>query len=176
MQRNWKEKNVDLAQLITRIGDFFKMKDFEAVRGEIPTGYQILARGSPYFKIGGEVSVTVEGKPDDFTVGFEFCTDKKKSDFPHSIFLESMIIGGYFLSKRLKSEEAWLNLKKEFWRHVENTVLQLGNSMRNSAHSEEAIRKVTQDKGIITAESRVEAEVETEKDNPKKTRKSRMVR
>lgn len=132
MQRNWKEKNVDLALLTNRLGDFFKVKDFEAVQGEIPTGYQIFAEHSPYFKMSGYVGVTVEGKPDDFTVDFKLCPDKKKPDFPHSILLESMLIGGYFLSRRLKSEETLLNLEKDFWRHVENAVLQLSNSAHPS--------------------------------------------
>jgi hypothetical protein len=137
MHKNWKEKNVDLALLTTRIGDFFKAKDFEAVKGGIPTGYQIFAEDSPYFKIIGYVSVTVEGKPDDFTVELELCTDKKKRSLPHSVFLESMLFGGYFISRRLKSEESWLMLGKEFWGHVENAVLQLTNSAKNSAHSSE---------------------------------------
>lgn len=137
MHKNWKEKNVNLALLITRIGDFFKAKDFEAVKGEIPTGYQILAESPPYFKRSEYVSVTVEGKPDDFTVKLELCADKKRRTFPHSIILESMIFGGYFISRRLKSEEVWLRLEKEFWRHVENAVLQLSNSARNSALSPE---------------------------------------
>ena len=92
------------------------------MKGEIPTGYQIFAGDSPHFKINGYVSATVEGTSDDFTVNFELCTDKKKRDLPHSIFLEQMIFGGYFISRRLKSEEAWLKLEKEFWRHVENAV------------------------------------------------------
>jgi len=137
MQRNWKGKNIDLELLAARIGDFFKVKNFEAVKGEIPTGHQIFAEGSPHFKINGYVSVTIEGKPEDFAVNLEQCTDKKKRDFPHSIFLESMFIGGYFISRRLKSEEAWLKLEKEFWRHVENAVLQLSNSAKDPAQLSE---------------------------------------
>jgi len=137
MHRNWNGKNVDLALLTTRIGDFFKVKDFEAVKGEIPTGYQIFAENSPHYKMNGYVSVTVEGKPDDFIVEFKLCTDKKKPAFPHSVLLESMILGGYFVSRRLKSEESLLMLEKDFWRHVENAVLQLGNSAKNSAHLSE---------------------------------------
>jgi hypothetical protein len=133
MHKNWKEKNVDLALLTTRIGDFFKVNDFEAVKGTISTGYQIFAENSPYFKINGYVSVTIEGTPEDFTVNFELCTDKKKRDLPHSIFLESMFLGGYFILRRLKSEEAWLKLEKEFWRHVENAVLRLSNYAKDSA-------------------------------------------
>jgi len=137
MHRNWKEKSVDLALLTTHIGDFFKVKDFEAVKGKIPTGYQIFAADSPYFRIRGYVSATIEGKPDDFTIGLEFCTDRNKPPFPHPILLESMIFGGLFLSRRLKAEESWFRLENEFWRHVENAVLRLSNSAKNSAHSSE---------------------------------------
>lgn len=137
MQRNWKGKNVDLALLTTHIGNFFKAKDFEAIKGEKPNGHQIFAEDSPYFKINGYVSVAVEGTPNNFIVNFELCTEKKKRAFPHSILLESMIFGGYLLSRRLKSEEAWIKLKKEFWRHVENAVLHLSNSAKTSAYSSE---------------------------------------
>jgi len=128
MQKRWKGKKVNLALLTTRIGDFFKVKNFEAIKGKTPTGYQIFAERSPYFKIVGYVSVTVEGTPNDFVVKFDFCTNREKHSFPRSIFLETMLFGGYLLSRRLKSEEAKLKLEKEFWGHVENVVLQLGNS------------------------------------------------
>lgn len=137
MQKNWKGKNVDLPLLTTRIGDFFKAKDFEAIKGKIPTGYQIFAEDSPHFKINRHVSATIEGTPENFTVNFELCNNKKRRRFPHSIFLESMILGGYFTLRRLKSEEAWLKLEKEFWRHVENVVLQLSDSAKTSAHPSE---------------------------------------
>ena len=127
MQRNWTKKNVDLALLTTRIGDFFKEKDFEAVKGEIATGCQILADDSPHFKIRGYVSVTIEGKPQDFTVKLEYCGNNKKRSW-FSPFLLHMLGGGYFFLQQLKSEEAWIKLEKEFWRHVENVVLQLTNS------------------------------------------------
>jgi len=122
MQRNWTNKNVDLALLTARIGDFFKKKDFEAIKGETPTGYQILAEDSPYFKIQGYVSVTIEGKPEDFIVKLDHCV-KRKRHSRFSPFLEYMLVGGYFISRRLKSQEALIKLKGEFWKHVENAVL-----------------------------------------------------
>jgi len=131
MHKSWEEKNVDLALLTSRIGDFFRVKDFEAVRGTIPTGYQIFAEDSPYFKINGYISVTVEGTPGNFTVDFKLCTDKKKRDLPHSMFLESMLFGGHFILRRLRSEDAWLKLENEFWRHTENVVLSLSNSAKD---------------------------------------------
>jgi len=137
MQRNWTGKNVDLASLTTHIGDFFKANDFEAVKGEIPTGYQIFAGDSLKFKVHGHVSVTVEGTPDNFTVKFEQSKSKKKRDFPHPMFLEQMILGGGLILRRMKSEEAWLKLEKEFWRHVENAVLQLSDSAKPPVNSSE---------------------------------------
>jgi len=133
MQQRWKEKDVNLELLTTRIGDLFKAKDFEAIKGKTSTGYQILAEDSPYFKIDGYASVTVEGTPDDFVVTFDLCTDRKKHTFLPSIFFETIFFTGYFLTRKLKSEEAWLKLEKEFWRHVENVVLQLTNSTKFSA-------------------------------------------
>jgi len=135
MKKRWKGENIDLSLLTTRIGDFFKANDFEAIRKETLKDHQILAEDSPHFKIDGYVSVTVEGRPEDFTVKFDLCTNRV---FPlRSIFLETMIFGGYFFSKTLKSEEVGIKLEKEFWRHVENVVLQLGNSAKISAEKYE---------------------------------------
>lgn len=127
MQRSWTKKNVDLALLTAHIGDFFKEKDFEAIKGEIPTGYQILAEDSPYFRIQGYVNVTIEGKPEDFTVKLDHCGKKGKHSW-FSPFLLGMFGGGYLLLQQLKSKEAWTKLEKQFWKHVENVVLQLTNS------------------------------------------------
>jgi hypothetical protein len=132
MQRHWKEKNVDLALLTTRIEDFFKEKNFDAIKGEVPTGYQILAEDSPFYKIIGHVSVTIEGNPDDFTVEFELSEERKKHSLPRGIFFESMFFGGYLTLRRLKSSEAWVKLGEDFWSHVENAVLQLTDSAQSA--------------------------------------------
>lgn len=137
MQKSWKGKNVDLALFTAHVGEFFKARDFEAVKGEIPNGYQIFAEDSPYFKMNGYVSVTVEGRPDDFVVKYDLCTSKGKRAFHYLSFLETMLFGGFFLSRRLKSEEDRLRLEKEFWRHVENVVLRLSNSAEPSVYSSE---------------------------------------
>lgn len=131
MQKNWKERNVDLELLTTRIGDFFKTKDFEAIRGEIPTGYQIFAEDSPYFKIDGYVSVAIEGNPNDFVVKFDLCKKSRRRFAMSGILSETIFLGGYLLSRRLKTEEEWLRLEKEFWRHLDNVLLFLGNSAKS---------------------------------------------
>jgi len=127
MQRSWTGRNVDLALLTKFIADFFKEKDFEAIKGQTPTGYQILAEDSPYFRLQGYVSVTIEGRPEDFAIKLDLCT-KKKKHFRLSPFLLSMFGYGYFHLQELKSDEALMKLEKEFWLHVENDVLHLTNT------------------------------------------------
>jgi len=127
MQRSWTGRNVDLALLTKRIGDFFKEKDFEAIKGQTPTSYQILAEDSPYFRLQGYVSVTIEGRPENFTIKLDLCA-KKKKHLRLSPFLLNMFGFGYFHLQELRSDEAWMKLEKEFWRHVENVVLHLTNT------------------------------------------------
>lgn len=132
MQKNWTEKNIDLALLATRIGEFFKEWDFEAVKGEIPTGYLIVAQESPYFKIDGYVSMAIEGNPNDFVVKFDLCKKSGRQFVKWGILLETMFLGGYLLLRNLKSEEDWLRLEKEFWRYVDNVLPSLDNSAKSS--------------------------------------------
>ena len=134
MKKRWTNKNVDLALLTTHTGMFFKERGFEAIKGEKPTGFHIFAENSPHFRLDGYVSVTIEGKPNDFTVKLELCNKRKKRTFT-PILLTTMFFGGYFLSKRLRSEEDWMKLEKEFWKHLDNIMLYLNNSTGNSGRS-----------------------------------------
>lgn len=127
MERRWDNKNVDLELLTTYIGEFLKNKDFEAMKGQIPTGYQIFAENSPHFKLNGYISIAIEGKPNDFTVRLELCGAKKRNPI-EPVLLTTMFFGGYLLKRRLKSEEDWIKFKKEFWMYVNNAVLHLSNS------------------------------------------------
>jgi len=122
MEKRWTNKNVDLTLLTSRIGDFFKEKNFGAVKGETAEGYQILAEGSSCFKLDGYVSVTVEGKSDDFTIKLELPkAEKKHSSLP--IMLTTMFLGGYLLKTRLRFEEEWNRFQKEFWTYVDSLIL-----------------------------------------------------
>lgn len=134
MEKRWMNKNVDLVLLTTHIGNFFKERDFGAIKGETSAGYYIFAENSSHFRLDGYVSIAIEGSPDDFTVKLKLCTERKKHSFT-PILLTTMFLGGYFLSKKLKSEENWMKLEMEFWRHMDNVMLYLNNSMGDSARS-----------------------------------------
>ena len=121
MEKRWTNKNVDLVLLTTRIGDFFKERSFEAIKGETAAGYHIFAQGSPRYRLGGYVSVTIEGKPDDFTVKLELPkAEKKHSSTP--ILLTTMFLGGYLLKTRLRFEEDWNRFQKEFWSYLDGLI------------------------------------------------------
>ena len=121
MEKRWTNKKVDLALLTSRIGDFFKENNFGAVKGETAEGYQILAEGSPCFKLDGYVSVTIEGKPDDFTVKLELPKAEKKHSFT-PVLLTTMFLGGYFLKTRLRFEEDWNRFNNEFWSYLDGLI------------------------------------------------------
>lgn len=132
MRKNWRNRNINLELLATCIGNFFKEKDFEAVKGKTSTGYQILADDSPFFKLDGHVDVIIEGQPGSFDIELDLRKGKGRS-FGVSPFLMSMFGGGYFFLRKLKSEESWMKLEKEFWRYVENNLPNLTNSAKSSS-------------------------------------------
>ncbi|MEM3459530.1 MAG: hypothetical protein QXN36_01880 [Candidatus Bathyarchaeia archaeon] len=131
MQKSWTDRNVNLELLVDQIGEFFKEKDFNAVKGTTDKGYQIFADDSKYYKIDGYVSVSIEGKPEKFSITFELCKEEHKRKLPASIMLVTMFGGGYFLRKQLKSDEEWLKLKRDFWIYVDKTVSNLTNTMQD---------------------------------------------
>jgi hypothetical protein len=128
MQRRWVGKNVNLAALTSHIGDFFKTRDFEAIRGETSNGYQILASNSPHFRLEGHVSVSIDGNPGDFVVEFDLCNGQKRRDYLLPNPITRMFIGGYLSLRKMKSEETWTKLEKELLQYVENAVLGLAGS------------------------------------------------
>jgi hypothetical protein len=121
MEKRWTGKNVDLALLTTGIGDFLKEKQFEAIKGETASGYHIFAQGSLDYRLGGYVTVTIEGKPDDFTVKLEFSKENEKRSLS-TMWLTTMFLSGYFLKAKLRAEEDWTKFKKDFWTCLDNLV------------------------------------------------------
>jgi len=107
--------------LAIRISEFFKDKDFEAVKGKVKNGYQILASDSPFYKLNGCVSVIIEGDSNGFSISFNL--DVEKEDFRISPFLMSFFGGGYLFLRRIRAKEDSFKLEKDFWRYVEKVVL-----------------------------------------------------
>jgi hypothetical protein len=121
MERRFADRNFDIARLATHIGEFFKKYDFEATKESLENGYRIEATDSSIFKMEGFVAVTIEGNPNELVIRLEQSGAENKRPMP-SIFLTTAFGGGYFLLKRLKSEENWMKFQREFWKYVENSI------------------------------------------------------
>jgi len=130
MERKWANKQVDLKLLTTELAKFIKERNFEAIKGESPTGFQIFAEHSTVYRFNECAEISVEGKPSDFKVSLVSC--KKKRSLYRPFFMETMFFGGWLLNRRLRSEEDWLKFEKDFWRYADNAVLRLTNSSSRS--------------------------------------------
>jgi hypothetical protein len=123
VHKNWKDLNVDLSNLVQKTIQFFESNEFNNVTAlKTETGYQVIAGDSKRYKMGNDVSVTVEGKPNDFTVSLTSCKEEKKYGLP--LILTSMFGGGYFLLKNFRSEEAMQKLERDFGEKIEGIVAQ----------------------------------------------------
>jgi len=122
MQRSWSKKNVDLKLLAEEIGEFFKDNDFEVVVNETKSGYQLLAKGSPNYEINGQISVAVDGKPEEFSIKLEL---ERKQTKLHGILLPTLFGGGYLLRQQFNADEAWIEFRRDFWQHVDRIVTYL---------------------------------------------------
>lgn len=124
MQRNWRDLNVNLSNLVQKIIQFFESKEFNDVTAlETETGYQVIAGDSKFYKMENDVTVTIEGKPDDFTVSLTSCREARaRATLP--LILTSMFGGGYFLLKNFRSEEAMQKLERDFREKMDSMIAQ----------------------------------------------------
>jgi len=130
MHRDWHDRNVDLNSLQEKIADFFNDNDFDVAIVQTQNGYQLTAKGSPTYSVGGLILVTIEGKPEEFSIRLEL-QKKPPSKLMSSPILLTLIGGGYFLSQRLKADDAWLKFKNGFWQNIERIVTDLSRSRVN---------------------------------------------
>ena len=123
MQTSWKGQNVNLANLVQKIIQFFESNRFDNVTAlKTETGYQVIAGDSNRYKMENDVSVTVNGMPDDFSVSLTSCKQEKKFALP--LILTSMFGGGFFVLKDLKSDEAMQKLERDFRAKIGNMIEQ----------------------------------------------------
>ncbi len=123
VHKNWKDLDVNLSNLVQKTIQFFESNEFDNVTAlKTETGYQVIAGNSKRYKMENDVSVTVEGKPDDFTVSLTSCKEEKKYGLP--LILTSMFGGGYFLLKNFRSEEAMQKLERDFGEKIKGIIAQ----------------------------------------------------
>jgi hypothetical protein len=115
--------NVSLSSLVKEIIQFFESKEFNNVTAlETETGYQVIAGDSKHYKIEKDVSVTIQGKANDFTISLTSNTEERRPSLP--LILTSMFGGGYFLLKNFRSEEAMQKLERDFRERISKMIEQ----------------------------------------------------
>jgi hypothetical protein len=132
MHKEWRGLNVDLSNLTNEVIQFFESRKFNNVTAlRTEKGYEVIAGDSKHYKMESDVSVTIEGKADNFSINLTSCSGNKKTA-PSSnsmglpLMLASMFGAGYFLLKGFRSEEAMLKLERDFTQRIGSMVERSG--------------------------------------------------
>ena len=113
MQTTLRGLNVNLSSLVQKIIQFFESEEFSNVTAfETERGYEIVAKDSKHYKMSNGASVTIEGRPDEFTVTMASTKKDKGPAIP--LMLAHMFGGGYFALKEIHSDEAMRKLEEKF--------------------------------------------------------------
>ena len=120
METCYQSRNVDLSHLNERLVSFFKKKGFRTNVEKSTNRYMITARSTHAHEIFGVVIVSIFGNSNNFVVKFESgARSTALIKFGH---LTSLLGGGNFFLRGLKSREAEERLERKFWVYVEETI------------------------------------------------------
>ncbi|MEM3875049.1 MAG: hypothetical protein QXU45_07960 [Candidatus Bathyarchaeia archaeon] len=120
MQKSWTSQNISIQTLTEEITKFLEREDFDLTVYQEEEGYLIIATNSPKYGIEGDIAIQIHGNPNNFSIRIE--NKKERSEYKIPPLLATMFGGGYFLLKRLKTEEKYIEFTREFWRNV-NKIL-----------------------------------------------------
>ncbi|MDI6846516.1 MAG: hypothetical protein QMD23_00050 [Candidatus Bathyarchaeia archaeon] len=116
MERRCLNKNVDAKLIADNVTKFFSENGFELLTvTKTKNGYEICAGNSSHYKIRGCVFVNVERGEEEVSITLELRVNGKGRRTLYPIVGSMFFGGGYFLLQEFKSQEAWTNLRKEFW-------------------------------------------------------------
>lgn len=122
MEFRWVGKKIDFALLSEYIERFFRDRGFAVGKQEARDGFRVSV-GSSGVSVAGAASmaaVKVTGKPEDFTVEFEISGRSRASRMFDS--LAALIGGGGLTLRRLKSEDRFRELEKDFWAYMSESL------------------------------------------------------
>lgn len=128
MQRVWTNRNVDLKIFNEKIRQFFEQNEFETKTEEIEGTYHIVASGSTEYTIEGQVTVTVKGNPQDLLLTLELQKKSKPRKYSMPMTLSTALGFGFLLRDEFKTDEEFLELKKDLWAFADKTVIDLTDS------------------------------------------------
>jgi hypothetical protein len=128
MQRVWTNRNVDLKLFEEKIREFFEAKQFDVTSNEAENTYHLTADGSPEYRMEGQVKVTLTGTPQDFLITLELERTSKARKYSIPMTLAVSLGLGLLLRDEFKSDEAFLNLKRDLWAFADRAAINLTGS------------------------------------------------
>lgn len=132
MQRMWTNRNVDLNSFKERIREFLENNDFEISVNESGDTHHLVAGGSLKYCIRGQVSITIAGTPQDFSIILEQEKKSKPTKYSLPMTLTVFLGGGLLLRDEFKSDEAFLNLRRDLWAFADRAAINLTGSASTS--------------------------------------------
>jgi len=130
MEVQWKDRNVQLSTLVDFVCKFFAERNFTVSLSNSNANHLVVAKSRRSHEIVEDVRVSVNGKPNDFIVGF--IAGPRSRALVIFGTLTSFIGGGSLSLKGLKSREALEKLEQEFWAYLTEKVSQLADSARQA--------------------------------------------
>lgn len=132
MQRVWTNRNVDLKLFWEKMREFFEGADFETTIDQSEDTYHLVAEGSTEYIINGQVTVTLTGTPQDFSIMLELERKGKERKYSIPITLAASLGFGLLLRDEFKSDEAFLNLRRDLWAFADRAAINLTGSAKMS--------------------------------------------
>lgn len=126
METKWKDMHVDLAKLSASVQEYFAKKDFTADVSKSDEEFRILVKPKTHHKILERIQVTINGNPNSFSVKLSATT--RSRSFIIFGTLTTLLGGGLFSSKGLKSDESLEKVEKDFRMFVAEKVWELRNA------------------------------------------------
>jgi len=126
MQRQWTERNVNLAMLSEFLENFFKDRGFTTKREESAGEYTILWAPPRVRNMRDAMTVRIFGNPNDFVV--ELIASERTGDSVRLGLLTKLFGGGYLVLRGLRAKEVLEKIERDFWAYVEEKVTQLAGA------------------------------------------------
>ena len=130
MQRVWTDRNVDLKLFEEKIREFFEGNEFDVVVDETENTFNLVANGSPKYNINGQAKVTLAGTPQDFTITLTLERKSRAMKYSLPITLAASLGLGLLLRDEFKSDEEFLNLRRDLWAFADRAVINLTGSAK----------------------------------------------
>jgi hypothetical protein len=123
-------RNVDLRQLNQLVERFFKSKGFRTSIESGENSFTIVSRATHVHDIVGAITVSILGKPNEFTLAF--FSGERSEAFKKFGQLTSLLGGGTLFLRGARSQEEEEKLERFFWIYIEEKIDLLTRSSSTS--------------------------------------------